>query len=274
MALLVPAHRAQVLRRNYSGRATTTWGTTLTGSATPHALPASPTEVVTATAFEAEWIRITLHGMFVSATITDALVNIYIGDSGSETLFIDSLAAGWTSTVAQGSLGRTYWFPVRIARNTRISASLRNLIASDTCYIMVEYGVSNGSHWVGAGVETLGENTAASRGTSVTLGQASAGTATSMGTTSRRWRYCLPAVQGNNDTTAVAQWATWDVTNSGGTIIGGMDNFLTAQSATEWWEAQESGFWCDVPASTALYLSGQSHTAPSGVVYAHLHGVY
>jgi hypothetical protein len=273
MGLLVPAARAQSYQRNYSGRPTTTWGTTLTGG-TSHNLPASPTEVISATTIEAEWVRITIHGVFVSATLTDALCNIYIGGAGTETLFIDSLSAGWTSTVAQGSLGVSYWFPVRIARGTRISASLRSLIASDTAYIMVEVGNSNGAHWVGSGVETLGETTASSRGTSVTLGQASAGGATSMGTTGRRYRYICPMVQGNNDTTAVAQWVAWDVTNSGGTILQGLENYLTAQSATEWWETPGYGYWCDLPESTALYLSGQSHTAPSGVVYAHLYGVY
>lgn len=275
MALLVPAARSQSFRSNYSGRPTTSWGTTLTASSTPHALPASPTEVVTSTAVESEWVRFTFHGMAVAATITDALCNIYIGGAGTETLLIDSLQVGWSSTVALGSVPRVYWFPLRIPRATRISASLRSLIASDVAYVMVEYGVSNGNHWCGSGVETLGEVTGSSRGTSMTLGTASDGGWTSMGTTGRRYRYLTPAMMSNNDTSIVAGWTAVDVSGDNSTVLQGMENLVSIDNASELQaNVRETGFWCDVPSGTTLYLRGQSHTTPSGVQYGTIYGVY
>lgn len=274
MALLVPASRKQSGQQNVSGRPSATWGTTLTGSATPHALPASPTEVIAATTHEWEWIRLSFHGMAVATTITDALCNVYIGGAGSEVLLIDSLPCGWSSTAALGGIPTAYWFPLRIPRGARLSASLRNLIASDTCYIIIEGGVSNGEHWVGSGVETLGENTAASRGTSVTPGSTSDGAWASIGTTGRKYRYVNIGVMGNNDTSIVAEFMGWDI-GSGSALLQNMELFMTSDNATEYqspWTPR--GFWCDIQSGTALQVRAQSHTTASGVQYATLHGVY
>ena len=272
MALLVPAARNQRGDRNYSGTPTTTWGTTLTGG-TSHNLPASPTELVASTAFEAEWIRIEFHGMFVAATRPDALGNNYTGPRASETLFIDSLQAGWSNTVANAGVGQVYWFPVRIPSGTRISASLRSLIASDTCYIKIDYGVSNGAFWVGSGVETLGEVTASSRGTAVTPGNAAEGSWATIGTTGQRWRYLALGVQGNNDTTANAGLLAWDV-GTGSAIYQGMENLTTFMNSNEYVQRNDADRWCDIPSGTSLQVRANAHAAVSGLTYATLHGVY
>jgi hypothetical protein len=250
---------------------TTTTGVTCTGGAA-HTLPASPTEIISAAnnTVEAEWIKVIVHGMNVSATSTDALLNIYIGGAGSETLFIDSLSAGWSPTGYDSGLPRSYWFPVRIPRGTRVSASLRSLIASDTCEVIIELGVSNGRHWVGTGVETLGETTASSRGTSVTNA-----TWTTIGTSGRRYRYITIGVQGNNDTTIVDGWWTWAI-GTGSSLLQLM--MLGCIMGTDGAEAHSntdrSGWFCDIPSGTSLQVYAASSGAPSGVVYATLHGVY
>src|SRR3990167_4825600 len=155
MSLAVPASRAQARQRNFSGVPSATWGTEITASATPHALTGTPTQLIAATTYEAEWIRLTFANTTIAATNTDGLVNLYIGGAGSEVLFIDSLLAGWSSSMLVGDGDvRTYWFPVRIPRGTRLSAEYRALIANDTVLVMVELGVSNGEHWGGSGVET------------------------------------------------------------------------------------------------------------------------
>jgi hypothetical protein len=253
---------------------TTSRGTTLTASATPHALPASPTEVVSAAnnTIEAEWIRIWIHNMSATATNTDALLNIYIGDAGSETLFIDSLSVGWSPTGYAVGLPRTYWFPVRIPRGTRVSASLRSLIASDVCELVIEFGLANGRHWVGSGVETLGETTASSRGTSITPATTGSGW-TSIGTSGRRYRHLSVGVQGNNDTTVVATWFHWYV-GTGSAILQDVGAMVTRIDSTEAHEARDTGRWCDIPSGTALQLNVYSGAAPSGLVYATLHGVF
>ena len=111
MALLVPYHRQQSQERNFSGRPTTTWGTVLTASATPHALPASPTEIIASTAYDACRVVVQIDGPWGSNTNTDALLNIYLGAASGEVLFIPNLLAGWalpnTSTSTPRCVGRS-----------------------------------------------------------------------------------------------------------------------------------------------------------------------
>lgn len=277
MALLVPAARQASYSANFTTArpGLTTMGTQLAGSATPHAL-GTITQLIAATTVEAEWIYIAIHDMAVGATVTDALLNIYIGPGGSETLFIDSLLAGWSSTLAQSGVPNRFWFPVRIPRGTRISGALRTLIASDVGTVYVCVGNSNGAHWVGSGIETLGEVTASSRGTNVTPGTTSEGAWASMGTSGRRYRYLNMRPMGNNDTSLLATTIAWDI-GSGSAVLQGMEGLMfSTDGGNEFnmiWEA--AGVWCDIPSGTALQLRGQSHGASvSGAQSACLYGVY
>jgi hypothetical protein len=277
MALLVPAARAVGGSANFTTArpGLTTLGTQIAASATPHALTGTPTQLIAATTIEAEWVYVAIHNSAVSNAITDGLVNIYIGAGGSETLFIDSLAAGWGGTLA-GYLPKRFWFPVRIPRGTRISAEFRALIASDVCTVYIAVGNSNGEHWVGSGVETLGADTAASRGTAFTPGAASEGAWATMGTTGRRWRYINPQNIGNNDTSINAETLAVDI-GTGSAVYQGMEgktfmmNNTTVESNTSW---EARGLWCDIPSGTSLQMRGQSHATPSGLTYGLLYGVY
>lgn len=248
-----------------------TTGVTLTAHATPHTLSATRTEIIAATTYEAEWIEITVHEIHQAATLTDALLNIYIGAGGSEVLLIDSLSVGWAATV-QAATSIRYWFPIRIPRGTRISATLRALIASETCELMVRLGTSNGAHWVGSGVETLGEDTANSRGTAVTPAT-SAPSWASIGTSGRRYKHISVGVQGNNDTTALGTHLRWSI-GTGSAMLQGLGGIPTDISATEWHVVDSAGRWCDIPESTALQLRAWSSGSVSGLMYATLHGVY
>jgi len=274
MALAIPADRGQTRERNFSGRPSTTWGTTITASATPHALTGTETQIIAATTYEAEWIRIAFNNTAIGATNTDSLFNLYIGAGGSEVLFIDSLLAGWSAGADGGNPNRSYWFPVRIPRGTRLSGELRALIASDTVNVLIELGVSNGRHWVGSGVETLGEDTAASEGTDVTPGGASEGSYVTIGTTGRRYRYITPGVMGNNDTTIVTGHVAWDI-GVGSAAYQGLDDWLTHDDGAEIQAANwDMGWWCDIPSGTALQMRGQHAGTPSGLQTCALYGVY
>lgn len=274
MGLLVPAARKQASGGNNTAgtRPSNTMGTTLTASGSIHTL-GSKTQLVAATTYEAEWCRIIFINSSVSATLTDQLCNIYIGAGGSEVPLISNLQSGWAAAITLG-VPVAYWFPLRIPRGSRISADLQALIASDTVNVLFDYGVSNGEHWVGSGVETLGADTANSRGTAVTPGGASEGSWTSIGTSGRKYRYLNMGAMGNNDTTIVAETITWDV-GSGSALLQDMsDNYtidLAAESQSQW---TPRGWTCDVPSGTALQLRGQSSTTPSGLQYACLYGVY
>jgi hypothetical protein len=272
MGLLLPASRALVGEVNFTldAQFSSATGTLITASATPHTL-GTITEIIASTTHECDWIEIGLHGVATSATLTDALLNIYIGAGGSETLLIDSLSAGWSPALTSGNPNR-YWFPLRIPRGTRISAALRGLIASETSEVVVALGRSNGAHWSGTGVETLGEVTASSRGTAVTPATA-APTWASIGTSGRTYKYIVLGIQGNNDTTATSAHLLWSVGTGSAVLqnLGWFDSFISASEYHCWGVV---GDWCDIASGTALQLRAWANTAPSGAVYATIHGVY
>jgi len=277
MGLFVPHSRALKGETNLSSasRPTTTWGTTVTASGTPHALTGTPTQIIAATAREYDWIQITVHGTATAATVTDGLLNLYLGASGG-TLWIDSLMVGWAGGPTAGLPPRSYLFPIRVPRGVRISAEYRALIASDQVFVILELGSFNGGQWVGSGVETLGENTAASRGTSIATGGTSEGAWTSIGTTGRRYRYVMPSIMSNNDTTIVAEWDRVDI-GVGSALYQGLENFILVNNATTEsnWESETTHpRECDIPSGTALQMRARSHTTPSGVQYACIYGVY
>jgi hypothetical protein len=276
MGLLLPDNRNLAYRDDTpSPYVDNTYGLTsvrtISANATPHSL-GTIDELFASTEIEAEWIQIIVNTISVSATLTDALLNIYIGGAGAETLLIDSLSVGWSAGSTAVGLPRTYWFPIRIPRGTRVSASLRALITNETIAVGMRLGVSNGQHWVGSGVETLGEVTASSRGTSITPATTGSGW-TSIGTSGRRYRYIALGVQGNNDTTLLDGWLHWYV-GTGSAILQHVGAMLTRTDATEAHEQNETGRWCDIPSGTALQLNAYASAAPSGLVYATLHGVY
>jgi len=274
MALLVPYHRQQSQERNFSGRPTTTWGTVLTASATPHALPASPTEIIASTAYDACRVVVQIDGPWGSNTNTDALLNIYLGAASSEVLFIPNLLAGWvmpnTSTTPPA---RGYLFPLFIPRGSRISASLRALIASETANVRISlYGGDDA--WAGAGVESVGAVTASSRGTNVTPGTTSDGTFTDLATTVRAFRYVFATIMGNPDTTLAADRLALDL-GTGSALIAGLENFSTIDSSSEYQSHEwPEGRWVDVAAGTALQARLQSQGADAEAKSVIAWGVY
>lgn len=274
MGLLAPASRVTV-SRNYSDQPTTTWGTSLTGSATPHALPASPTEVIASTSYDSDWIVFQLHGTHVSTQQNDALCNVYIGAGGSETLLIDSLGAGLSGVIGGGYAPLFYFFPLRISRGSRISASLRARQISDVAGIMITLGINGDQEWHGIGVETLGEDTTESRGTGVTVGSGSEGSWTSIGTTGRRWRYLLLCHTGGTDASMQNGTIAWDISADNSTVYQNMQELQstlsTAELATKPFPV---GAWCDIPSGTSLYVRGQADSAGMETQHVILYGVY
>lgn len=273
MGLLVPAPR-QVLYRNYSGQPATSWGTTLTSHATPHQLPATPTEVIAATTRDSDWIIIQLHGTGASTQQNDALCNVYVGAGGSEVLFIDSLGAGFSGVVGSGYAPVFYFFPLRIPRGTRISAALRARQVSDSARIMITIGTNGDQGWSGVGVETLGEDTAESRGTGFAA-VASEGSWVSMGTTTRRYRYLLIGHTGPTDSSAQNATIAIDISSDNSTVYQDMQEWQAISSTAEHQlKPLPFGIWCDIPSGTTLYLRGQSDNAALETQHAILYGVY
>jgi hypothetical protein len=275
MGLLIPESR-NLARLNSTGAVdaqfTTTTGTTITASATPHALTGTPTQIIASTTFESEWIEISVHNVAVAATLTDALLNIYIGAGGSETLLIDSLSVGWCPVIGSNDRPNRYWFPLRIPRGTRISGELRALVASETIEVVVRYGTANGAHWSGTGVETLGEVTASSRGTAISAITANA-LWVDIGTSARSYRYVHIGIQGNNDTTAISGYALWSI-GSGSSMFPGLGWLASHVNANEFHSFGTLGAWCDIASGTAVQMRGWASIGLSGTMRATIHGVY
>lgn len=268
MALLVPAPRTRARQLNFTGRPTTTWGTNPVASATPHALGAK-SEIIAATAYRSTWLAVSIYGTTVAATNTDALVNIYTGGAGSEQILIPNLLAGWAPIVQQGA--RRYEFPLYIPRGTRLSCDMQALIASDTCSVMVE--LADLDQWAGSGVETLGANTAASRGTAVTPGAAAEGTFTAIGTSGRAYRHVYATAAGNSDTTLGNGIQGIDI-GTGGALIAGLENFPVATNSLEYESQFSEGRYVEIPSGTALQARMQSDASDTEIKSVCIYGVY
>ena len=121
----------------------------------------------------------------MAANNTNSLVNIKVGGAGSEANLIENLTAGWAPNMDNAGV-QFYMFPLFIPAGTRISATHRAMLTSANVTCRLELvGGGRSYHWTGTGVETLGADTANSRGTSVTAGGAADGAWTSIGTSAR-----------------------------------------------------------------------------------------
>jgi hypothetical protein len=208
-----------------------------------------------------------------SATITDGLLNIYFGAASSEVLIIDSLLIGWSAQVASFLVPVNYEFPIRIPRGTRISAAFRALIASDTCRVYIELMHLPNLPWAGAGVETLGEVTASSRGTQVTPGTASEGSWTTIATSGRRYGYIHPMARGNTDTTVTGRVMALDI-GTGSAALPDLSDFMFTGDGTERFQNVHSGRFCDIASGTALQARLQSDGSDAEATSVCLYGVY
>lgn len=270
MSLLIPAPRGYGQNRNYSGRPSTSWGTSLTASATPHT-EGTVTSVIASTAYESNIIRVYIHGTRQAAVSTDALVNIYLGTTH---LLIANLFAGWAAPMNNNFGAYFYEFPIRIPRGVQLSASLRALIASETLSVVIQLLATNEGHWAGAGVESVGAVTASSRGTTITPGTTAEGAFTSLGTTVKPFAYVYAATMSNVDVTMTGGWKGIDL-GVGGVLVGGAENYVTGEESGERSFTPFSyGTWVQVAAGTALQArlqdSGTDAEAKSVIAW----GVY
>lgn len=275
MALLVPSPRGPAYYSNITGRPSNTWGTGLTASSTTHNL-GTITEIVSAAnnKYPTHLLRVRFAEVGGSATVTDMLVNLYVGAASSEVLLIDSLMAGWSAQMSTYQSALSYDFPLYIPAGTRISGAARSVIASDTVRVYLELVHLPGLHpWCGTGVETLGQVTASSRGTQVTPGAASEGSWTSIATSGRRYGYIQPMAIGNPDTTATGRMVALDI-GASSTAIPGLSDFIFGITSSERAENGQEGRYCDIASGTALEARLQSSTADVEASSVIFYGVY
>jgi hypothetical protein len=278
MVLAIPSPRTSLVDRSWTNirpRADSV-GARLTANNTAHSLSSTFTEIFTSTKNDASWVRITIWGTGTNNVQTDALLHLYIGGSGSEQIWIPSLAAGWSIAPggSEGSLRKVYEFPLSVPAGTRISGKLQAAVASDLAWCHIE--LHDGDNWAGHSVEAVGVNTASSIGTIVTPGSTSDGSVTNIGTTVNEWRYISARVQGGYTDTALGSVSCDLDICAGDAVLRDMWKayiFGTTSTESVGHVANTTGFFTNIAAGTALQARMQSSgTAENYDVI--LYGVY
>jgi hypothetical protein len=269
--LAYPKTKGSRRESNVSGRPLTTWGTVLTSDTVAHTEPATETQLIASTSFDSYWVNVFFHTNFVSATVTDSLVNIKVGAAASEVTVIENLLAGWADNF--GNRPCQYGFPLRIPAGSRISATHRSLRTSIGVTCIIELiGGGAAPFWTGTKVESVGALTASSRGTQITPGTTSDGTFTNLATNVGEFGFVKPAVNGNADISEVGGIYTCDI-GANGVLLPGLEDFMFGATSTEiWYPMMAEGRFYYLPAGTDIEarLQGSGAAEAKSVV---LYGV-
>lgn len=279
--LMVQRSRSLQYQANFSGRMTSSSGTTVTSDSVANQFPSTYTELISSTNFESRWVRVAFHENYTTAVNSSSLVSIYVGAASSEQILIPYLGAGFAGTAATFAVpmyfSKAYEFPLRIPAGTRISARHQSVRTSQGVNVLFDmWGGDEGLHWTGTKVEAVGYNTADSGGTQVTPGTSSEGTFTSIGTNTYEWGAILPVVIGGIDTSLDNHQLFTDVSLDGGsTAAPGLGQWCASTSSSEYVNFQESrSRFCLVPASSSLYLRSQASTSATEASDHIIYGVY
>ena len=269
--LLIPAPPARPpVETNISGRPSATWGTTITG--TTANVEGTTVELIAATDFDVDMLEVMAIGMQVAGSLTNGLVNIKTGASFGHTVIPNILVGMCVDSVNAGGFGPyIYRFPVRIPAGTRVGASLRASVASDTCLISVT--AYHLGRWAGSMVEALGADTATSSGVIITPGAASEGTFTTVGTTGFAYRAVIMAIGSNSDGSIFTAGSYAGDLGIGGVVVAGGSNMCwtvaNTSEATSIIFSQERHL--TIPSGTVLQArlqsSGAANDNPAVVVY-------
>lgn len=157
---------------------TSATGTSVAANATPHTKGTSWTQLIADTGPRSLGILIALDNTASSNANTSMLLDIGIGASGQEQVLIPDLAAGFILPQATSTQQRTYYFPIYIPANSRLSARSQAAIASDTVLVSLQlFQRPLGPGFVGTRVTAYGVDSATSRGVIAATGNSTYGTA-------------------------------------------------------------------------------------------------
>lgn len=151
--------------------------TTVTASATPHT-KGNYAQLVASTNFDVDFIHLYVSAIALSANDKRALMDIAIGPAGQEVVIIANLNVGWaTGYTTTSDTGRQLTLPLKIPSGTRIAARLQSNTASQTAATAIDlFGGNPYSGLSGfTAVDTYGADTANSRGTAISSGNATKG---------------------------------------------------------------------------------------------------
>ena len=214
----------------------------------------------------------------------DQLVTIGIDTAGGTSYvnFIPHLIAACASAYGEGTGGHWYYFPIYVPAGSAIAAKAQVNHGSNarslSCQIWLYGAPKNISGLVyGHGVEALGVDTATSAGTAITAGAASEGTWTSLGTTTKKWKFAQFGVGVNDGTMGSAAMHHADLAHGDASnkYIIDQDKRYSSPNASEQWGGQlRSHTYVDLPIGATIYGRDQgSGTGEAGLSMA-AYGVY
>jgi hypothetical protein len=242
------------------------FGTTVNHNGVAHTKSASYTELIAATAFDAQLVIITVQSNFVAGADSSTLTDIAIGAAASETDIIPSLASGWCEATNTAPGPRHFIFPMYVPSGSRVSARSQSVRITGSVTVGIELfgGPKNpDAWWCGTQVTAYGANAGTSAGTGFTPGNTGAeGTGVSVGTTTAAHKALVLGVQGNpSDTTVTARGYHFDIgLDSSSTEWFETDRYFATSSTSEvivpggqvWWPVYRS-----IPSGTELMVRGE-----------------
>src|SRR6185369_4881008 len=131
---------------------------------------------ITATAFDAYWVKIVASGYGASTVASAGSMDIMIGAAGVEDILIPDLLMGYCGGINQDNVGPKTWdFPLYIPAGTRISAQAAGERVSTALRVAIFLYGGNGypTHPCGSKVTTYGMGTVPA-GTAITPGASGA----------------------------------------------------------------------------------------------------
>jgi hypothetical protein len=199
--------------------------TTVTADAVAHTKGAW-TELIASTDAASRWLFVDV----VSAsngTNTGMLLDIGTGASGSETVRIANIGAGHKGSVVAQSVINSFsmLFPLNVASGTRIAARIQAITASRTATVAVSVLTDDGLHAIPTTLDTIGADTAASRGTNAPTSNTYAQVTAS---TSQAYQALVPTFTGATGTMA-NETSTFTI----GTGASGSEQTLTEFTVSE-----------------------------------------
>ena len=129
-----------------------------TASATPHT-NGSYAQVLASTPPGVTGIYIYPQNSADTSDISNMLLDLAIGGSGSEIEVLSDFQSGYGDSVVTHT---GYYIPLRLPEGVRVAHRLQAVIASDVCPLTYYFEVNGGETY--AAIDTIGADTAASRG--------------------------------------------------------------------------------------------------------------
>lgn len=202
------------------GSSITPPGVTVTASATPHTKGTWATLVATLP-YEIYGLTVVVMNNTTAATQVNMLIDIGVGAAASEVVVLPNLML--SGPAANTSAVREILLPRRIAKGARLSARCQSNVASKTASVAVWlHGGGDAAPWpTFQAAETIGADTATSRGVSHTAGiSGSFSTFADLGgPSSRPFKAILPMVQTGSDASMVGTNHYMEI-GVGGNVVG------------------------------------------------------